>query len=342
VAPGVWVALGAVYVVWGTTYLAIRVVDETLPTLTAAGVRFLVAGLALYAWAVRQGDREGDRPRREHWRSAAIVGLGLIVGGNGNLVLAERTIPSGIASLIIALVPLWMALVDRVLLGRRPGWATGAGLLLGFAGAALLIDGASGRSAPLSGLLVAVAASVCWTAGSLYSRNARLPARPLVGAGMEMAVGGAGLIALGIARGELALVNPEAFSARSVLALAYLVAIGSWVGFTCYVWLLRHARTSLVSTYAYVNPVVAVVLGWLLLGETVTVRTALAGAIIVASVALIVGAGRGRGAVGDATAGSGAQELGDQIEGELAFERVGDPEQQLLPESGRRELEADG
>src|SRR5581483_11021137 len=249
-------------------------------------------------------------------------------------VLAERTIPSGIASLIIALVPLWMALVDRVLLGRRPGWATGAGLVLGFVGAALLIDGASGRSVPLSGLLVAVAASVCWTAGSLYSRSARLTARPLVGAGMEMMIGGAGLVALGIVRGELALVHPEAFSGRSVLALAYLVTIGSWVGFTCYVWLLRHARTSLVSTYAYVNPVVAVFLGWLILGESITVRTLAAGVVIVAS-------GTGR-ATGREDSASAAHEPRDRVEGELVLEGVGDAEQQLLAEDGSGELKADG
>ncbi len=341
VPPAVWGALGAVYVVWGTTYLAIRVVNETMPALTAAGIRFLLAGAVLYAWAVRRGDREGDRPRPAHWRSAAVVGLGLIVGGNGNLVLAERTIPSGIASLIIALVPLWMALVDRVLLGRRHGRATATGLVLGFVGAALLIDGASGRSVPLSGLLVAVAASVCWTAGSLYSRSARLPARPLVGAGMEMMIGGAGLVALGIVRGELALVHPEAFSGRSVLALAYLVTIGSWVGFTCYVWLLRHARTSLVSTYAYVNPVVAVFLGWLILGESITVRTLAAGVVIVASVALIVAAGTGR-ATGREDSASAAHEPRDRVEGELVLEGVGDAEQQLLAEDGSGELKADG
>jgi drug/metabolite transporter (DMT)-like permease len=340
--PLVWSALIAVYIVWGTTYLAIRIVNETLPPLIAAGIRFAVAGAVLYAWAVPRGDREGDRPRAIHWRSAALVGLGLIVGGNGSLVLAERTIPSGIASLIIALVPLWMALADRVLFGRRHGWVTVVGLVLGFTGAALLIDGVSGRTAPLSGLLVAVLASVCWTAGSLYSRTAELPSRPLVGAGMEMLVGGAALVAFGIARGELAQLQPAAFSVRSLIALVYLVAVGSWVGFTCYVWLLRNARTSLVSTYAYVNPVVAVFLGWLILDETIGLRTIVAGGIVVAGVALIISAGK-EPATPDLTSGAEPlDERGDGVEREVLLDRVRRGEEPGLLQHGRGELEADG
>ncbi len=341
-APLVWSALAAVYVVWGTTYLGIRVVNETLPPLISAGLRFAVAGAVLYAWAVRRGDREGDRPQAVHWRSAAIVGLGLIVGGNGSLVLAERTIPSGIASLIIALVPLWMALVDRVLFGRRHGRATVVGLVLGFTGAALLIDGVSGRGAPLSGLLVAVFASMCWTAGSLYSRSAELPSRPLVGAGMEMTIGGLALVALGIARGELALIQPAAFSGRSLVALAYLIAVGSWVGFTCYVWLLRHARTSLVSTYAYVNPVVAVFLGWLILDETIGLRTLVAGGIVLAAVALIISAGTGAPAPDLTSGAEPLEERGEGVEPELLLDRVRRGEEPGLLEHRRGELEADG
>jgi drug/metabolite transporter (DMT)-like permease len=208
------------------------------------------------------------------------------------VVLSERTIPSGTAALIIALVPLWMALVDRVLLRHRVGALTVVGLVLGFGGAALLIGGtAFDEVAPLSGMLVCVGATVSWASGSLYSRNAPLPARPLVGAGMEMMIGGAVLVVAGAIRGEIPLVAFEDFSARSLIALAYLIAIGSWVGFTSYVWLLRNARTSLVSTYAYVNPVVAVFLGWLVLDETITVRTVVAGAIIVLAVAIIISTG---------------------------------------------------
>lgn len=292
-APGlIWTALSAVYIIWGTTYLAIRVSNETLPPLLAAGFRFLLAGAVLYAITVRRGDVAGDRPGRPQWMAAAIVGTGLVAGGNGLVVLAERTIPSGIVSLIIALVPLWMALVDGVLLRRRIRWITVFALALGFAGAALLIGGtAFDGAAPLSGMLVGVVASILWTGASLYSRNAPLPARPLVGAGMEMMVGGGVLMVLGALRGELPLVAFDDFSGPSLLALSYLITIGSWVGYTSYVWLLRNARTSLVSTYAYVNPVVAVFLGWLVLDETITVRTFLAGAVIVTAVAIIISTG---------------------------------------------------
>jgi drug/metabolite transporter (DMT)-like permease len=288
----IWSALSAVYVIWGTTYLAIRVANETLPPLIAAGVRFLVAGAVLYAITVRKGDVGGDRPGPAQWKAAAIVGIALVAGGNGLVVLAERTIPSGIAALIIALVPLWMALVDRVLLRHRVGAITVLGLVLGFGGAALLIGGTVfDDGAPLSGMLVCVAATLSWTSGSLYSRNAPLPTRPLVGAGMEMMIGGAVLVVLGAARGEVPLIALEDFSGRSLLALAYLVTFGSWVGYTSYVWLLRNARTSLVSTYAYVNPVVAVFLGWLILDEAITVRTVLAGVVIVVAVAIIISTG---------------------------------------------------
>jgi drug/metabolite transporter (DMT)-like permease len=291
-AARIWTALAAVYVIWGTTYLAIRVTNETLPPLIAAGIRFLVAGAVLYAVSIRRGDVAGDRPGPPQWRAAALVGIGLVAGGNGLVVLAERTIPSGLMSLIIALVPLWMALIDRLLLRHRVGWATTAGLVLGFGGAAMLIGGNTlDATAPLSGMLVGVCASLSWTSASLYSRTAPLPKRPLVGAGMEMMIGGAVLVVAGFARGEASLIRFEAFSLASLMALLYLITIGSWVGFTSYVWLLRNARTSLVSTYAYVNPVVAVFLGWLILDETITIRTFVAGAVVVIAVAIIISTG---------------------------------------------------
>jgi drug/metabolite transporter (DMT)-like permease len=288
----IWTALSAVYVIWGTTYLAIRVANETLPPLIAAGVRFTVAGAVLYTIAVRRGDVLGDRPGPAQWKAAAIVGVALVAGGNGLVVLAERTIPSGIASLIIALVPLWMVLVDRVVLRHRVALLTVVGLVLGFGGAAMLIGTtAFDEAAPLSGMLVCVLATLSWTGGSLYSRDAPLPSRPLVGAGMEMMIGGAVLIVFGAIRGEIPLIRFEDFSMRSLVALAYLITFGSWVGFTSYVWLLRNARTSLVSTYAYVNPVVAVFLGWLILDERITIRTIVAGAVIVIAVAIIISTG---------------------------------------------------
>jgi drug/metabolite transporter (DMT)-like permease len=288
----IWTALWAVYIIWGTTYLGIRVSNETLPPLIAAGIRFLVAGAVLFAIAVRRGDRAADPIRRPQWKAAALVGLGLVAGGNGLVVLAERTVPSGLMSLVIALVPLWMALVDRVVLRHRVGGLTTFGLILGFAGAALLIGtSALDSTAPLSGLLIGVCATLSWTSASLYSRNAPLPKRPLVGAGMQMMIGGAICVVFGVLRGELALLHPSDFSRASLLALLYLITIGSWVGYTSYVWLLRNARTSLVSTYAYVNPVVAVFLGWLILDETITARMIAAGATIIVAVAIIISTG---------------------------------------------------
>jgi drug/metabolite transporter (DMT)-like permease len=340
----IWVALTAVYVIWGTTYLAIRVSNETLPPLIAAGVRFGVAGLVLYAISIRRGDTEGDRPGPEQWRAAAIVGICLVAGGNGLVVLSERTIPSGVASLIIALVPLWMALVDGVLLRHRVGWLTTLGLVLGFGGAALLIGTTAFEDgAPVSGMLVCVGATLSWTVGSLYSRNAPLPRRPLVGAGMEMMIGGAVLVVAGALRGELPLIRPEDFSTESLLALAYLITFGSWIGFTSYVWLLRNARTSLVSTYAYVNPVVAVFLGWLILDESISARTLIAGAIIVVAVAIIISAGSAtREADIEVEWDSTRGERGAGIEGERALQRVSDPKEAVLAEDRRCELNPDG
>ncbi len=334
----VWVALVSVYIVWGTTYFAIRVVNERLPPLLAASVRFLIAGALMYAWTIRRGDRTGDRPRLRHWGAAALIGTALLLGGNGGVVWAERTVPSGIVALIIALVPLWMALIDRVILGHRPRPQTVIGLIAGFAGAALLVGGAAEGNIPVTGMLFAVGATVIWASGSLYSRTAPLPKRPFVGVGMEMLCGGVALGIAGILTGELGDIHPENFSRSSVLALLYLIVFGSFVGFASYVWLLRNARTSLVSTYAYVNPVVAVFLGWAFLSEPVTLRTLVAGAIILSSVALII-ATKEEVPVPETPSG---EERWDGVEGQLALEGAGDPEHHALAEDGRRDLQPDG
>lgn len=321
---GIWGALWIVYVVWGTTYLAIRVVNETMPPLISAGVRFAVAGAALYAWTVRRGDVEGDRPGPRQWRAAVLVGLGLVVGGNGSVVWAERTIPSSMTALIIALIPLWMALIDRVIVGHRVGAITALGLTMGFGGAALLVwEGGRADIDPV-GMAFVVLASISWASGSLYARTAPLPRRPLLGTAMQMLTGGLVLCVLGVLVGELALIRPEQFSIHSLLALGYLVVFGSWIAFSSYVWLLRVARTSLVSTYAYVNPVVAVLLGWLILDESIGLRTLLAGAVVVTAVALIVSAG-------------GARRGGEEPE-RLELEPAGDPGAgvEILPEQLER------
>ena len=341
-SPLVWVALGAVYVVWGTTYFAIRVVNETLPPLLAAGTRFMLAGAVMYTFAVRRGDREGDRPGRRQWRAAAIVGGALLLGGNGGVVWAERTVPSGLVALIIALVPMWMALIDRVLLRRRLRIQTMVGLATGFAGAALLVGGSARGNVDLTGMLFAVGASLSWASGSLYARHALLPRRPFVGVGMEMLCGGAALAVAGIVVGEPFDIHPGRFSLASLVGLGYLITFGSFVGFASYVWLLRNARTSLVSTYAYVNPVVAVFLGWAFLSEPVTVRTVVAGAIVLGSVALII-ASRETPPTPETTSGAEIGEEGwDGGEGELALEGVGDAKEHGLPQDRRRDLEPDG
>jgi drug/metabolite transporter (DMT)-like permease len=288
----IWFVLGTVYVVWSTTFIGIKVTNETMPAMIAGGVRFLIAGAVLLPIALAHGDRRGDRPGKQEWRGAALVGLLLIFGGNGGIVWAERTIPSGLAGLAIATVPLWIALIDRVALGRRQPPVAVVGLLVGFLGAALLVGGSAleGRI-HVGGLLVALAAAASWAVGSVYQRHARLPRRAFVGAGMQMLIASAAFFAAGALAGEISLFEPSAFSRASVLALAYLVVVGSWIGFTSYLWLLRNTRISLVATYAYVTPVGAVLLGSLLLDEPLTASTLVAGGMIVLAVALIVSSG---------------------------------------------------
>jgi drug/metabolite transporter (DMT)-like permease len=274
------------------------------------------------------------------WRAAAIIGTLLLLGGNGGVVWAEKTIPSGLAALLVALVPLWMALLDRVVFHRHLGTRTVVGLVAGFGGAALLVGGEAAGDVDLVGMLFVVGASFCWSIGSLYSRQAPLPRRPFVGISMEMLAGGVALAVAGVLAGELSQVDVSAFSRASLVGLLYLIVFGSWIGFTAYLWLLRVARTSLVSTYAYVNPVVAVFLGWLILDEAITVRTLVAGGVILAAVALIISAG---GAAKDTEVERelALEEGGARPEGEHTLERVGDPQEPALREDRRRELDPD-
>ena len=316
----IWVALGAVYVIWSTTFIAIKLVNETMPSLVATGVRFLVAGAVLLPIAIGTGDREGDHPGAAEWKGAAVVALLLMFGGNGGIVWAERTIPSGVAGLAIATVPLWIAAIDRVLLHRRQPPVVVAGLAVGFAGAALLVGGSAFDGAiDLGGLLVALGAAASWAAGSIYQRHARLPRRPFVAAGMEMLLAAGIFWFAGSLAGEIGDLRLDSFSRASVLALAYLIVFGSWIGFTAYLWLLRVARTSLVATYAYVTPVGAVLLGWLLLDERLTATAVAAGALIVLAVALIVSSG---GATRDdrpAVPSDAAEQRGPEIEPEIVL-----------------------
>lgn len=314
----VWTILGALYFVWGTTYLGIEKVNETAPTLLGAATRFLFAGTVLFAWT---SARTGERTTPTQWRAAGIVGVFLLLGGNALVAVSENMgTPTGIVSLIIALIPLWLALFDRVIFRSAPlGWRVVTGLVGGFVGAAVLIGtNASSGHAPLGGMLVAVAATLAWTVGSLHARTAPLPKAPLLGSGMQQLVGGGVILAVAIVAGELRGFHVSQISAQSWIALGWLIVAGSLVGFSCYLWLLRNVRTSLVSTYAYVNPIVAVTLGWLVLSEPLTARLFVAGAIVLGSVALIVSAGTAartatRTAARDGAgsgAGSGAGEQG--------------------------------
>jgi drug/metabolite transporter (DMT)-like permease len=288
-------ALIVVYVVWGSTYLAIKVAIETVPPLLGAGGRFLLAGALLFGFLGVRGALRGQRIDARTWRSAAMIGTLLLVGGNGLVVLSEQYIPSGIAALLVATVPIWMALFEALASRRWPSALVLGGLVVGFVGVALLIAPAdSVDRLDLFGVGLALFSPICWAAGSIYARRAELPSSPFVITAMEMVVGGVALLILAGVTGEVARFDPAAASSASILALGYLVAFGSLAGFTAYIWLLHNVAPSTAATYAYVNPVVAIALGALLLHEPIGPRTIVAAVIIVAAVVAMV-SGRPRG-----------------------------------------------
>ncbi|HWG99240.1 MAG TPA: EamA family transporter, partial [Pilimelia sp.] len=290
----VWAALAIVYVVWGSTYLGIKITVETLPPFVSAAARFAAAAAVLAALLALRRPRSLRVDRRQ-LGSAALVGVLLLAGGNGLVVLAETgppgvAVPSGIAALLVATVPL-LVVVLRAATGDRPRAATVAGVVLGFAGLVLLVlplgTGAAATAAPLAGALTVVLAATSWSVGSFLSGRLPMPADPFAATVYEMVAGAAVLALVGVVRGELRGLALADVSARSWAGLAYLTVAGSLVAFTAYVWLLHHAPLSLVSTYAYVNPVVAVALGALLVAEPVTAQVLLGGAVIVVGVALV-------------------------------------------------------
>ncbi len=296
------------YVVWGSTYLGIALMIETLPPLLAAGVRYLTAGLLLaalvYLWARLRSTGPPERPTRRQWRSAFIIGTLLLMGGNGFVVLAEQFIPSGVAAVVIATVPIWLAVFDALLTRRRPGRLVIGGLAAGLLGVGILLAPVEGldRINPLGIGLVCIAA-ISWAAGSLYARSAEMPRSGLLGSGMEMFAGGVVLAIVGSLLGEFGQLDPASVSVRSLAALAYLIVFGSVIAFSAYIWLLANVPVSTVGTYAYVNPIVAVALGAMVLHEPITLRTAVATVVIIAAVIAMV-SGRPRAA--------GATEAGDQ------------------------------
>ncbi len=285
----IWIALLALYIVWGSTYLAIRFAVETIPPFFHAGVRFLVSGLILLIWRRASGDAW---PTPRQWRNTAIIGLLLLLGGNGMVGWAEQTIPSGIAALIVGASPLFMVLLEALRPGgAKPSWQAILGLLVGFGGIYLLVGPSeiSGSGAQLNPLGVGALLIACllWSSGSVFSKSAELPKSSLMTTGAEMIVGSIGLFIVSAITGEWSGYSISAVSMNSILALLYLIFIGSLIGFVSFGWLLKNAPISLVSTYAYVNPVVAVLLGAWLAAEPLEPRTWLAATIIIGSVVLI-------------------------------------------------------
>jgi drug/metabolite transporter (DMT)-like permease len=281
-------AFAAIYVVWGSTYLAIRFAIETVPPFLMAGFRFVVAGLLLYGWARWRG---AARPAPRHWGAAAAIGALLLLGGNGAVVWAEQRVPSGVTALLVAMVPLYMVVIEWARPGGlRPTPAVAGGVLLGLAGLVLLVGPEQilgGSHVDHAGALALAFGCLTWSLGSVYSRHAPLPASPQLATAMEMLAGGAMLLLAAGLHGDWGRFDLHAVSLRSALAVAYLVVFGSLVAFTAYIWLLRESTPARVSTYAYVNPLVAMLLGWALAGEPLTARTLVAAAVIVAGVVLI-------------------------------------------------------
>lgn len=284
----IWIALIALYIVWGSTYLAIRFAVETIPPFLHAGLRFLISGLILVIWRRAAGD---EMPTRIQWRSLAIIGTLLLLGGNGLVSFAEQRIASGVAALIVGTVPLWLVMIEALRPGGvKPTWQAIVGLIVGFGGIYLLV-GPSESTGKLQfdtiGTLAVILASFLWSIGSIYSRSAELPKSALMMTGAEMLAGSIPIFLVSLLRGEFNSFSVAQVSGESWLALIYLIVFGSMIGFVAYIWLLQNAPISLVATYAYINPLVAVLLGNWFAQEALTPRILAAAGIIIGSVIFI-------------------------------------------------------
>ena len=296
-----WIALGIVYLVWGSTYLAIRVGVEHLPPLLLAGTRYVIAGALLYpiarraSAATRATARGGARPGAKAWLACAVVGLLLLFAGNGGVSVAETRLPSGVAALLVATVPLWMIVFAWPVEHQRVTTRAAAGLAIGLAGVAVLV-GAGLSGGGMSGVFIVLGASAAWGLGSVLSHRLPVPGDAMLAAAIEMLAGGVVLLAVAAASGEFARVHWSAVPASSWIALAYLIGPGSILAFTAYGYALSHLPTATVSTYAYVNPVVAVLAGIAFLGEQFSWREGLGAALVLASVVIILNRPRHRAA----------------------------------------------
>jgi len=285
----VLLAFAAVYVVWGSTYLAIRIGIESFPPLLLAGLRHTTVGLLLYPvlrW------KTGIRPTAANWQTAVVTGTLLLFVGNGGVSWAEQVVPSGITALLVATVSLWLVIVDWLRPGGvKPVPRVVVGLLLGFGGLALLVGpahlGGSERVDP-RGAAILVIASLAWACGSLYSKHGGMPSSPMLGVAMQSFAGGVILLVSGLFAGEFHALHLGAISPRSWLALGYLIVFGSGIGFSAYIYILHKSTAARVATYAFVNPVVALFLGWLIASETITLRTVIAAAVILTAVILVI------------------------------------------------------
>jgi drug/metabolite transporter (DMT)-like permease len=291
----IWLALWAVYLLWGSTYLAIRVAVHPdhgagVPPMLLAGARFTLAGLLMLAFTIGRAAPDGrpDPLGARQWGAAVLIGLALPFGGNGLVSVAEQHIPSGTAAVVVATVPIWAAVIAAALGRERLTVNHVAGLALGFIGVAALVVGTGSGRASLAGTLIVVVAALSWASGSVYSTTAPTVRRPLVMTGMEMLCGGVACLVAAAASGEFARFHADELTADAWMAFGFLVVAGSMVAYTAYVWLLRNAELSLVTTYAFVNPVVAVILGAVILGEPFTIRSAVATGAVVVGVILML------------------------------------------------------
>ncbi|ARU47624.1 drug/metabolite exporter YedA [Sulfurospirillum diekertiae] len=281
------IALLSVYIIWGSTYLGIKIAIETFPPFLMAGIRFLIAGILLYGFVFY---KEGVHPKLIEWRDTTIIGTLLLLGGNGLVVIAERSIPSSIAAIIIATVPLWMIVMGWLMkIQSKPNISTLFGTLIGFLGVAILMYPSHQENLHFDtgGLLFTLLAAILWSLGSIYSQKAILPSSTMLSTAMQMVTGGAVLVIVGTLTGEWQHLDPEAFSSRSLMAVLYLIFIGSLLGFSAYVWLLKNVSPYLASTYAFVNPIVALFLGYFFADEVMSIKSLIATVLIISAVVMI-------------------------------------------------------